>query len=517
MKFGNWITYNHKLMHNILSPTLIIGIVICYFAFLTIVSIITSRKATNETFFKADNKSPWILVAIGMIGASLSGVTFISIPGLVGGNGSNQAFSYMQMVMGYLVGYGIISYVLMPLYYKWNLTSIYSYLGDRLGVYSHKTAAGFFLLSRAVGASLRLFLVAIVFQKYVMDSFEVPFYITSFITILLIWLYTFKGGIKTIVWTDTIQTVTMITAVIITVFAIMNALNLDISGMWHEIKLAGYSKTFFIENGWNDSNNFFKQFISGALIATAMTGLDQDMMQKNLTCNSLGSAQKNIAVFSFFLVLANLLFLCLGAMLYVYANKNNIDIPVRTDQLYPLLALQYLPPIVGILFVIGLIAAAYSSADSALTSLTTSFCIDFLNFEKIDWNEKKKKNVRITVHVAVSVLLLFIILIVKNLNNDAVVNNLFKAAAYTYGPIMGLFSFAMFTKRQLIHVRFGNYNFKDAFALIMSILALLITYYIDTHSGQWFNGFSFGFTTLLINASLVFLGLYLFSKKPLEI
>ena len=509
MKFGERITNKYKQMQNIVSPTLIILVVVCYFIFLTVVSLLTSKNSSNDTFFKANNQSPWLLVAIGMIGASLSGVTFISIPGLVGAGGANQSFSYMQMVMGYLVGYAIISYVLMPLYYKWNLTSIYSYLGKRLGIYSHKTAAGFFLISRVTGASLRLFLVAIVFQKFVMDAYEIPFYITVFVTILLIWVYTFRGGIKTIVWTDTIQTITMLTAVLLTVLAILNTLDLSLSEMWQEMTQLGYNKVFFFDEGWNNSNNFFKQFIGGALIATAMTGLDQDMMQKNLTCNSLASAQKNIAVFSFVLILANLLFLLLGGLLYIYASQSNIEIPVRTDQLYPMVALTSLPAYVGVLFVIGLIAAAYSSADSALTSLTTSFCIDFLNFEKSEKSESSKKGTRIIVHLIFSFILFAIILIVNQLNQDAVVNNLFKAANFTYGPLMGLFAFAMLTKRKLMS--FGST--KDLFVLILAFKAIIITYILDSNSKDWFNGLTFGYTTLAINAVLMFIGLYFFSTS----
>jgi len=399
---------------NSFSPQLIITVVILYFAFLSGVSYLTSRNANNDSFFSANKKSPWLLVAIGMIGASLSGVTFISIPGLVGKTGANQAFSYMQMVFGYLVGYAVIAMVLMPIYYKWKVVSIYSYLGKKLGFFSHKTAAFFFLISRIAGASLRLYLVSIVFQKFVMDSFGIPFAVTVSLTIALVWVYTFRGGIKTIVWTDTIQTITMLLAVVLTIWAILNSLDMNVTEMWATMSDAGYTKTFFFDEGWNDSNNFFKQFFGGALIATAMTGMDQDMMQKNLTCKSLGDAQKNIGVFSVILIFANLLFLALGGMLYIYANAKGIAIPERTDQLYPILALEYLPTGIGVLFVVGLIAAAYSSADSALTSLTTSFCIDFLGFESSSKDEASKKRTRIAVHVMFSVILLIFILVVNS-------------------------------------------------------------------------------------------------------
>ena len=363
-------------MTNAISPTTTLAVIIGYFLFLIVISMITSRGANNQTFFTANKKSPWYLVAFGMIGTSLSGVTFISIPGVVGAGGYNMNLSYMQMVMGYLVGYLVIATVLMPLYYKLNLTTIYGYLRQRFGVVSYKTGAGFFLISRIVGASFRLFLVAIVLQSFVMNSLGVSFYATVAITIILIWIYTYRGGIKTIVWTDTVQTTCMLGAVILTIYAIGSSLDLSIGGLWGEISSAGYTKMFYFGDGWSDPNNFYKQFISGALIAIVMTGLDQDMMQKNLTCKSLGDAQKNVFTFSFILIFANLLFLILGGLLYVYSMKSGIAIPDRTDLMYPEIALNHLGSGIGIIFILGLIAAAYSSADSALTALTTSYCID---------------------------------------------------------------------------------------------------------------------------------------------
>ncbi len=479
-----------------------------YFGFLSLISYFSSRNSSNTTFFSANKKSPWMLVAIGMIGASLSGVTFISIPGQVGNGGGGQAFSWMQMVLGFLVGYAIIAFVLMPLYYKWNLVSIYSYIGKRLGFFSQKTAASFFILSRVVGASLRLFLVAIVFQKFVMDHFGVPFFLTVAITIILIWVYTFRSGIKTIVWTDTIQTITMLTAVVLTILAIMNVMEYSFSDMIGAMREAGYSQIFFFEGGWNDPNNFFKQFIGGALIATAMTGLDQDMMQKNLTCNSLQSAQKNVAVFSIILVFANLLFLTLGALLYLYAQHQGVMVPERTDQLYPLLALTELPIYIGVFFVIGLIAAAYSSADSALTSLTTSFCIDFLGFESSTKTEQEKKRIRIIVHVGFSLLLLVIILLVKSINHDAVVKTLFRAAGYTYGPLIGLFAFGMFTNRRIRQFD----PIQDLLVVFIALMAIGMTIFLDLNSKELFNEFTFGYTTLALNGLLMFIGLWLISE-----
>jgi Na+/proline symporter len=374
-----------------LSPELILSIIAAYFLLLLGISYLTSRNADTQDFFIAGRKSPWILVAIGMIGASLSGVTFISIPGKVGAEGLNMSFSYMQVVMGYLVGYLIIGTVLMPLYYRLNLTSIYGFLEKRFGFFSYKTGAAFFLLSRTIGAAFRLFLVAIILQKFVMDAYGIPFWLTVLCTIALIWVYTSRGGIKTIVWTDTLQTVFMLGAVILTIISIGSSMEMSLGDMVAMVRKSEYSQVFFFENGWADPNNFFKQFFSGALIAIVMTGMDQDMMQKNLSCRNIREAQWNMATFSIILVFANLLFLMLGALLYIYGASIGLEVPAagESDQLFPSIALEHLPAATGVLFVLGLIAAAYSSADSALTSLTTSFCIDFLNFEKVERTEAK--------------------------------------------------------------------------------------------------------------------------------
>ncbi|MFK7936628.1 MAG: sodium:solute symporter [Saprospiraceae bacterium] len=489
-----------------LSPYIILGVVIGYFLVLMLVSYFTSRNADNQDFFIAGRQSPWLLVAIGMIGASLSGVTFISIPGVVGAGGANQAFSYMQMVFGYLLGYLVIATVLLPLYYRMNLTSIYGYLEERFGYFSYKTGAGFFLLSRIIGASFRLYLVAIVLQSFVMDAFGVPFFLTVIIAILLIWVYTFQGGIKTIVWTDTLQTVCMLTAVVLTIFGIGHALNEDVSGLIFQIQQSDYSQMFFFEGGWSDPNNFFKQFISGALIAIVMTGLDQDMMQKNLSCRTLGDAQKNMFTFSVILIFANLLFLSLGALLYIYAANIGIAIPEKTDELFPLIALQHLSPTVGIIFILGLIAAAYSSADSALTSLTTSFCVDFLDFEKGEKEETEQKQTRFRVHVGFSILLLILILIFNAVSNDSVITQVFKAAGYTYGPLLGLYSFGMLTKLQV----------RDRFVLPICLLAPIVSFFINLYSAELLGGFEFGFMIIALNGFLTFMGLLAISEPRYE-
>ncbi len=487
-----------------LSPHIIGTIVIAYFGVLIVISRWTSKGADNNTFFSANRNSPWLLVAIGMIGASLSGVTFISIPGVVGQNGSNTAFSYMQMVLGYLVGYFTIATVLLPIYYRYNLTSIYGYLGQRFGFYSRKTGSFYFLLSRVIGASFRLFLVAIVLQKFLMDPLGISFYFTVLITIALIWVYTFSGGIKTIVITDTLQTVCMLVAVILTIYFIGRSMDLDINGLISTIRESEYSRMWFFDVGWNDPNNFFKQFISGALIALVMTGLDQDMMQKNLTCRSLSDAQKNVFTFSIILVAANLLFLSLGALLYIYAQQYGIDIPTKTDQLFPTLALNHLPAVAGVFFVLGLIAAAYSSADSALTSLTTAFCVDFLDMENDERSEKVKKKKRILVHIGFSVLLFIVIVLTKLLNAGAVINELFTAAGYTYGPLLGLFAFGILTKRQI----------RDKWVIPVCLLAPILSYIINSHSKEWMSGFTFGFTIIALNGLLTMIGLFLISKRP---
>lgn len=490
-------------MNGSISSTTLLSVIFCYFILLIIISHFTSKNATNQTFFSADRKSPWYLVAFGMIGASISGVTLISIPGVVGAGGANMSFSYMQMVFGYLIGYAVIALVLMPVYYRLNLTSIYSYLETRFGNNAYKTGAAFFLLSRLVGSSFRLFLMAIILQQFVMDAMGVPFQLTVFFTIALIWVYTFRAGIKTIVWTDTLQTTCMILAVVFTIIAIGQNLGFTISDIPGVVRDSDYSQMFFFDGGWSDPNNFWKQLISGALIAIVMTGLDQDMMQKNLTCKTLKDAQKNIFTFSIILVFVNLLFLSLGVLLYLYAQGNQIEIPTRTDQLFPLIALTHLPTYVGILFILGLIAAAYSSADSALTALTTSFCIDFLNFEKEDISQEKQKSTRFKVHIMMSVILLVVILLFEALNNDAIINMVFKAAGYTYGPLLGLFSFGLLTRIAI----------KDKYAWVVCLSAPVLSYIIDANSEAWFGGFQFGFLIVALNGALTFLGLLLIARR----
>tara|TARA_B100002052_G_scaffold81592_1_gene74825 strand:- start:123 stop:1322 length:1200 start_codon:yes stop_codon:yes gene_type:complete len=399
-------------------------------------------------------------------------------------------------VLGYLVGYFIIAKVLLPLYYKHNLISIYTYLDDRFGFYSYKAGAFFFLLSRTIGASFRLFLVAGVLQIAIFNQLGLPYFFSVLLTILLIWIYTFKGGIKTIVWTDALQTLFMLSAVIITIFIITNKMNISLYESYIMIKESSYSKIFYFD--WKAGNDFFKQFISGAFIAIVMTGLDQDMMQKNLTCKNLGDAQKNIFWFCVILVIANLLFLSLGALLYLYSESINFQIPSSTDDLYPLLALNELGFLTSVIFILGIIAAAYSSADSALTSLTTSFCIDFLDIDK----RKNKRQIRLLVHIGFSFLLFVVILIFNEINDESVINSIFKAAGYTYGPLLGLFSFGIFTK----------YQIKDKFVFLICMVSPVISYLVNVYSEELLFGYKFGFEILLLNGFITFMGLYLIKK-----
>lgn len=489
-----------------LTPQLILGIICAYFTLLFIISWVTGRKASNEDFFLAGRKSPWFLVAFGMIGASLSGVTFISIPGVVGQEGLNQDFSYMQMVFGYLLGYVFIAHVLMPIYYRMNLTSIYTYLDERLGLEAYKTGAAFFLLSRIIGSAFRVYLVAMVLQEFVMVYYGIPFWVTVGLTILLIWSYTFRGGIKTIVYTDTFQTACMLGAVILTIISIGNTMDLDIGEIVQTIYHSENSQIFFWDGGWSDGNYFFKQFISGALITIVMTGLDQDMMQKNLSCRNIKEAQYNMYSFSVILIFANLLFLSLGVLLYQYADTVNLALPETSDKLFPMIALNELSPYVGILFILGLVAAAYSSADSALTALTTSFSVDILNIEKRELSKKKKRSIRKWVHVMISLVLFLLILAFNAWNNEAVITKLFQAATYTYGPLMGLFFFGLMTKHKV----------KGFWVPIICILSPIICFIIDYNSQEWFNGLKLGYMTLALNGILTFVGLYLIKKHSHE-
>ena len=485
-----------------MSPFLLLSIILIYFVVLVAITYFTSRDDSNEVFFKANRNSPWYIVAFGMIGASLSGVTFISVPGWV----DSTQFSYMQIVIGYFFGYLFIATVLLPLYYRMNLTSIYEYLLIRFGPKSHKMGAFFFLLSRILIASFRLFLVASVLQYFILDTWHIPFELTVIFSVLFIWLYTYRAGIKTIVWTDTLQTFLMIAAVIFAVVILLDKLPFTFVEFINSDDFKTYGKTFFNDD-INDRKHWLKSFLGGMFIAIAMTGLDQDNMQKNLTCKNLRESQKNVISLGLVLIPVNLIFLFLGALLFTYANIYQVEIPVvegniKTDLLFPEIALnQNFGNGLGIIFILGLIAAAYSSADSALTSLTTSFSIDFL---EIDSKPKKdRKKIRKWIHLLFSVLLVLIIIAYQYVLEDNVISSLLKVSSYTYGPLLGLFSFGILTK----------YKLKEKWVWFIAIAALSLSYTLNAYSQNLFNGYNFGYEILIVNGLLTFIGLYLIRRK----
>ena len=485
-----------------MEPIFILLLVAAYFGVLLLISYFTGKNASNETFFKANKESPWYVVAFGMVGASLSGVTFISVPGWV----RDSQFSYMQVVLGYLAGYLVITFILLPIYYRLNVTSIYQYLQQRFGDVSYRTGAFFFFISRVLGASFRLFLVATVLQYFVFDAWNIPFVVTVTISILLIWLYTARAGIKTIVWTDTLQTLFMLGSVGVAIYFVSEELNWGFTDFFTAPELQPYTKTFFTDSVLN-KNFFWKAFFGGMFITICMTGLDQDMMQKNLTCKNLWDAQKNMLSYSFVFIPVNLLFLFLGALLFIYAEQTGIAVPVmdgseKTDLLFPEIALNGSMGIgLPVIFILGLIAAAYSSADSALTSLTTSFCVDFLNIEKRELS--LQKGLRQRVHVGISLLLIAVIIAFKYLLDSNVIDLLLTAATYTYGPLLGLFTFGIFTKMQI----------KDRRVWIVAILSVIITYIIGSLPPSYLGGYVFNYELLILNGAFTFLGLVLIRRK----
>ena len=477
-----------------MNPYIALAILVAYFGMLILVSVYTSKGADTATFFTANRQSPWYLVAFGMIGTSLSGITFVSVPGAV----LNIQFSYFQVVLGYIVGYLVIGTILMPLYYRLNLISIYSYFDQRFGFWSYKSGSAFFLLSRTLGSAVRLYVAAGVLQIALFGPLGVPFEVAVAITILLIWIYTFKGGIKTIIITDTLQTTFLVTAVVLTIVLVARELNLSsFSEIVSTVRESEYSKIFY----WNanDPKNFFKQFFGGAFIAIVMTGMDQDLMQKNLTCKNIGEAQKNMFWFTVVLVIVNLLFLSLGALLYLYAAERGIPFLEKTDDFYPMLALNNLGLLVGITFLLGITAATYASSDSALTALTTAFCVDFMNVEGKP--EAQRSRIKFWVHIGFSVLFYVVILIFNRLNSKEVITAVFDLAGYTYGPLLGLFSFGMLLKLPV----------RDRLVPIVCVVAPILTYVINENSAAWLNGYKLGFERLILNGLLVFIGLWLVS------
>ena len=481
-----------------MSAYTVIIIMAVYFGLLLIISHLTSRNQDNNAFFRGNRQSPWWLVAFGMIGTSISGVSVVSVPGMV----KDMNMSYLQMCLGFVPGYILVAYVLLPLYYKLRLTSIYDYLNTRFGRTSHKTGASFFLISKLCGAAARLFMACLVLQKFVFDPFGIPFEVTVISTLVLTWAYTHKSGVKTLVWTDALQTLALITAVVTILITVSGAMELDLKGIVNYISNSPHGRIFVFDD-WRSGQFFWKEFISGIFIVIVMTGLDQDMMQKNLSCKNLKDAQKDMTAYGLAFLPMNLLFLSLGVLLYVFCSQNGIATPQQTDNLLPMLASGgYLGNIVPVMFIIGIIAAAFSSADSALTALTTSFCIDILGIEHTECNAQKAVKSRRYVHIGVTVVFTLFILAFKALNSTSVIDAVYIMASYTYGPLLGLFAFGMFTRR----------NPNDKLVPYIAVVSPLICYATERLM-QNFTSYRFGYELLLLNGALTFLGLYVVSAK----
>ena len=492
-----------------MTPFAILSLIVIYFGILFIISHIVSKKDSgNDAFFKANKNSKWYLVAFGMIGTALSGVTFISVPGLVGS--PDIQFKYFQFILGNAIGFIIIAKVLLPLYYRMNLTSIYGYIEQRLGVVSYKTAATIFLISRTIGSAARLYLVVLVLQRYVFDAFNVPFSATVLISLGLIFAYTYRGGLKTIIITDTLQTLFLVSSVILTIIFICNSLDLSFTQAFETVKESNYSKIFFFDD-YNKGNYFWKQILGGIFVTIAMVGLDQDLMQKNLSCKNIGEAQKNMFTFTVIFVIINIFFLSVGALLYLYAEKNGIAIPndlitgkPRTDLLFPEIAFNHLTIIPAIVFLLGLTAATFATTDSALTALTTSFCVDFLGMDKVENLQKPNQvKTRHLVHISFSLLMFLVILLINYFNNASVVSLIFKIAALTYGPLLGLYSFGLFVKSKTVH---------ENLVPIVCIIAPTITFLISFYSKELFGNYEFAEELIIVNGLITFIGLLLISK-----
>lgn len=480
-----------------MNSYIILSIIAIYFGILLLIAWITGRKSTsNDAFFLGNRKSPWYIVSIGMIGTSLSGVTFVSVPGMV----RSIDMTYMQTVFGFFFGYILIAKVLLPLYYKLKLTSIYSYLGDRIGKRSYKTGASFFLLSKIVGAAARLYLVVLILQHYVFSTWNIPFWVTVIISIFLVWLYTYRSGIKTIIWTDTLQALCLVAMLVVIIWKVKDAMDLDMGGMIQTLTENPHFRIFEF-NDWHSTQHFVKQFFSGIFITIVMTGLDQDMMQKNLSCKSLKDAQKNMYTYGFAFTPVNFLFLALGVLLLSLTSQKNIELPALNDDILPMFCTSgILGHSILIFFTIGIIAAAFSSADSALTALTTSFCVDILGVEKEEAN--KAKRTRLMVHLLISALFAIIILIFKAVNSRSVIDAIYMIASYTYGPLLGLFVFGLFTKKQP----------RDKYVPYICILSPLICFATDYLVKQH-TGYAFGYEMLMLNGAITFFGLWAASVK----
>lgn len=487
-----------------MSPIVLFSFVIVYFLILLVVAKVTGKNSTNDSFFIGNRNSNWMLVAFGMVGTSLSGVTFVSVPGqvgtLVGGTNYVNAFSYLQITLGYVIGYLTIAYVLLPLYYKLNLTSIYNYLSTRLGIASYKTGASFFILSRTLGATARLYLVVRILQDAILQSFHVPFWATTLIILLMILLYTYEGGVKTIVWTDTLQTSCMLLGLLICVFYILNQLHVGFFESLSTMADKGYTKIFFTDPS---SKLFFvKQILAGAFVTITMTGMDQEMMQKNISVKTLKDSQKNVITLGFTMLFVITLFLFLGGLLYLYANANGLS--VTGDKLFPSIALEHMPPAMSIIFIIALISALFPSADGAITALTATFCIDILGMQRReDWDEAKKKSIRQRIHIGFALVFLLFVMVYKWIDNPSMIGVILKVAAYTYGPLLGLFTFGILLKRNVL----------DKWVPLVCILSPLLCLLIDINQKTLFGSFEIGLELLIINGLITFIGLMLISKK----
>lgn len=480
-----------------MNSVVLLSIVLFYFAVLLSIAFYTSRHSNNESFFIGNRSSKWWLVAFGMIGTSLSGMTFISVPGTVGSKG----FDYFQVVIGYWLGYFVVAFILLPIYYKMHLTSIYTYLEKRLGTISYKTGALFFILSRTLGATLRLYLVIKVLEKFVLEGMGISFELTAIVILGLILLYTFRGGVKTIVWTDTLQTTFMLLALIVCVGYIMYSLHLDLAGTWAAMQQKGYTK--FIQADPKHSSFFLKQIFGGAFITIAMTGLDQEMMQKNISVSNLKDSQKNMITFCFTLLVANFIFLLLGGLLYLYASAKGIT--ATGDDLFPTIAMNSgLPFFITVCFLIGLVSAVFPSADGALTALTSSFCIDILGMKRrTDIGEKQKSRTRLIVHNTFALAFLVCIFFFRRIDDGSLIQTLLVIAGYTYGPLLALFSFGIFTKRSV----------RNEFVPIICLLSPIVCYILKQHDKEWLCGYGIGTELLIINAAIAFTLLLLSSKK----
>ena len=479
-----------------MSPALVIFLIAAYFLVLLWISWYTSRGAGNEAFFLGNKSSPWYIVAFGMIGTSLSGVTFVSVPGTVAASG----MSYLMVVFGYFIGYMGVAFILLPLYYRLQLTSIYHYLEQRFGTTSYKTGATFFLVSRTVGATARLYLVVRVLQELVLNQMGIPFIVTSVVILLLILAYTFKGGVKTIVWTDTLQTTFMLGGLIACVIYVLQHLDLSFTQAWAQMDALDYDKFLFTDI--NSPAHYIKHLLGGAFIALTMTGLDQEMMQKNISVRTLKDSQKNVVTLSIILIFVNFLFLFLGGVLYLYSNHYNLGL--KGDDLFPTLAMQYFPPVMGLVFIIGLISALFPSADGAITALTSSFCIDIVGIQRNkNISEEKRVSIRRKVHLSFALVFLLCVLIFHWIDNRSIIDLILKLAGYTYGPLLGLFAFGVLMKSKL----------KEKLVPLVCLLAPCLSWILAENAPLLLNGFKFGYELLLINGFITFLGLYFIREK----